>query len=116
MYKFKIGNANLAYNFGDADKMLAYENALKYMSETFTNQPKDISYSERIRFLCTGVITGLDELFGSGTSEKVFCGVLDISKAFEALEQLIVAQRAADGALGKEILKIKSFVEVGTKK
>lgn len=115
-YKFKIGRANLAYNFGDANKMAAYEDALRSVSILMQSAPKDVPLSEQIRYICAGVLNMFDALFGAGTHQKIFGDTCDLVLASEAVTQLVAAQRAADDAISEELLKLREAIYPAAKK
>ncbi len=96
MYKFKIGKANLSYNFADADCVEKYKTVMQKLGAAMDALPKDVPYSAKIRYICRAIFDVFNTLFGEGTDQKIFGGVCDMNVCNDALEQLILAAQAAD--------------------
>lgn len=109
-HKFKIGNANLSYNFSDSNKAEDYETAVKTVSVIMQNVPKDVPISGQIRYICGGIFNMFDDLFGAGTAKKIFGESCDVVQSTQALAQLVEAYRAADNEIAEEMLKLRDVI------
>ncbi len=103
MYRFKVGKANLGYNFTDAQALERFEKAFKALHDAQENIPKEASGSAQIRYVCTTVFDLFNTIFGAGTAEKVFGDTCDMEVCLEAVRQLVEARSAADIASGNRI-------------
>ena len=96
MYRFKIGKANLGYNFSDARELEKWEQAFTVFEAAQGDLPKDAAGRAQIRYVCGTVFDLFDTIFGGGTAEKVFGDSCDLEICVEAVGQLIDARNAAD--------------------
>lgn len=78
---WEINGLKLELDLTDADIMEKYENAFEIMTDDEKSIPKDGKASEQIRSACAMFKKLFDNLFGSGTADKIFSGVpVSISK------------------------------------
>ena len=134
MYKFKIENTELEYNFADADAVECFEKAAELGSTmglalladciykgrgTRTNHakarrvPKEKSGSEQIRYVCKSVFAVLDMIFGDGTAKKIFGATCDMMRCMNAVDALVTARYEADAQLSEQMraLNGKSYIK-----
>ena len=108
MYKFKIGKANLSYNFSDADQVEKFEKAVAACSEAQNQMPTTEPVSVQIRHICRSVFDLFNTLFGDGTDKSVFGNSCDMELAIIAMAQLVDARVNAEAELAKRIEEIKA--------
>lgn len=72
---WEINGISLELNLQDADANERCENAFEKMEENEKALPKDGKNSERIRQYCQLFRQLYDDIFGAGTSEKIFNGL-----------------------------------------
>lgn len=80
---WEINGVSLELDLEDADVMERYEKAFDIMAESEKTLPKDGRASERIRAYCKLFADLFDNIFGAGTSEKIFKGVPVSAAAYE---------------------------------
>lgn len=71
---WEINGISLTLDLEDADVMERYEDAFQQMEKDEISIQKDGKASERIRAYCMLYRTLFDNLFGDGTSDKIFAG------------------------------------------
>lgn len=69
---WEVNGLSLELDLDDADVMERYEKAFDIMSADEKALPKDGKGSEQIRAYCQMFRTLYDNIFGEGTSEKIF--------------------------------------------
>lgn len=67
-----INGIKLELDMSDVDNQERYENAFARLGETEKNLPKDGKNSERTRAYCQMFRSLYDDIFGEGTSQKIF--------------------------------------------
>lgn len=89
MSKLNIGGVDLELNLLDADVVEKYENVTKEMVANTQNPDnfKGLSNADQMRKLCGYVNSYFDELFGAGTSEKIFPKNNDLGVRMDAFAQ-----------------------------
>lgn len=80
---WEINGVSLELDLQDADTSERYERAFAEMKNNEDALPKDGKLSERIRAYCKLYRDVFDNLFGTGTSEKIFAGVPDNAEKYE---------------------------------
>lgn len=105
----KIKNVELDFSFLNADDMERLENASKRVFDE-TEKVKDVemSYAKTLRFECNLIDTFFDEVFGEGTSEKVFGGKNNLDEKFEAFEDVMKEKAKQDNKLANMYSKYKA--------
>ena len=91
----KINGVELEVNFLDADFMEKLENCCKKVNdqaEKSKKELKDLTYSQQIKAECKIIKDFFDDLFGEGTSEKIFQGKNDLMLCLSAFQDLIEAK------------------------
>ena len=113
MYKFKIENTELEYNFADADAVECFEKAMLMLGEQMQNVPKEKSGSEQIRYVCKSVFAVLDMIFGDGTAKEIFGTTCDMMRCINAVDALVTARYEADAQLSEQMraLNGKSYIK-----
>lgn len=113
MYKFKIENTELEYNFADADAVECFEKAMLMLGEQMQNVPKEKSGSEQIRYVCKSVFAVLDMIFGDGTAKKIFGATCDMMRCMNAVDALVTARYEADAQLSEQMraLNGKNYIK-----
>lgn len=91
----KINGVELEVNFLDADFMEKLENCCKKVNdqaEKSKKELKDLTYSQQIKAECKIIKDFFDDLFGEGTSEKIFQEKNDLMLCLSAFQDLIEAK------------------------
>ena len=91
----KINGVELEVNFLDADFMEKIENCCKKVSkraEKGKSELKNLTLSQQIKAECQIIKDFFDEVFGEGTSEKVFKGKNYLKLCLSAFQDLIEAK------------------------
>jgi acetylglutamate synthase len=73
----------------DPDVLAGIENAKDRVIKAVEKAPKMEKQSEAIRVQCQAVADFIDELFGEGTSYKVFNGRTNLLLCMQAFDQII---------------------------
>ena len=86
----KIKDIEVNFDFLDADDIEKLENATKKVVEkTEEYKNKQLSMSEDIRVECGIINEFLDEVFGEGTSEKLFNGKNNLKEHINVFEDIM---------------------------
>lgn len=109
---WEINGLSLEFDLEDADCAERYENAFEKMSEEEKQVPKDGRLSTRIRAYCRLFRGFYDDLFGEGTSGKIFKGIPDNTDAYDEVYfkflDFVAAQKTAAAAKkGKRLAKYR---------
>ena len=91
----KINGVELEVNFLDADFMEKIENCCKKVSENAEKaktELKNLTLSQQIKGECKIIKDFFDEVFGEGTSEKIFKEKNDLKLCLSAFQDLIEAK------------------------
>ena len=91
----KINGVELEVNFLDADFMEKIENCCRKVSEQAEKSKKelkDLTYSQQIKAECKIIKDFFDDLFGEGTSEKIFQEKNDLMLCLSAFQELVEAK------------------------
>ena len=91
----KINGVELEINFLDADFMEKIENCCRKVSEKTEKaktELKDLTLSQQIKEECKIIKDFFDEVFGEGTSDKVFKGKNDLMLCLSAFQDLVNAK------------------------
>lgn len=102
----KILNEEIDFDFLDADQIEIFEKAAQEVKEKCSDTNiKEVSLSEALRRECQIVNEFFDNVFGKGTSERIFKGKMNLKehiKAFEDItEEKIKAQKDFEKAFSK---------------
>ena len=85
----KINDVELELDLMDADMAEKYEKAYRKMQKDVENIPKNLSLAESIRKQCKLIFNFFDEVFGEGTSKKIFGNRTNLRECIKAVETLI---------------------------
>lgn len=85
----KINDVELELDLMDADMAEKYEKAYRKMQRDVVNIPKNLSLAESIRKQCKLIFNFFDEVFGEGTSEKIFGNKTNLRECVKAVETII---------------------------
>ena len=85
----KINDVELDLYLMDADLAEKYEKAYRKMQKDVENIPKNLSLAESIRKQCKLIFNFFDEVFGEGTSKKIFGNKTNLRECIKAVEALI---------------------------
>ena len=85
----KINDVELELDLMDADMAEKYEKAYRKMQRDVTNIPNNLSLAESIRKQCKLIFNFFDEVFGEGTSKKIFGNKTNLRECIKAVETLI---------------------------
>lgn len=96
---WEINGLNLELDLEDAYCMERYENAFEEMKKEENEVPKDGKASMRIRAYCRLFRNLYDNIFGEGTSEKIFKDIPDNTDAYDKIYfeflEFVTAQRTS---------------------
>ncbi len=87
----KIKNIEVDFNFLDADDIEKFEKEaqkVKEKADSYKND-KEISYSEAIRRECTIIDDFFDNVFGEGTSLKLFNGKKNLEEHIQVFSDIV---------------------------
>ena len=84
-----INDVELELDLMDADMAEKYEKAYRKMQRDVTNFPNNLSLAENIRKQCKLIFNFFDEVFGEGTSKKIFGNKTNLRECIKAVETLI---------------------------
>ena len=85
----KINDVELEIDLLDADMAECYESAYRKMQKDVENIPKNLSLAESIRKQCKLIFNFFDEVFGQGTSKKIFGNRTNLRECLKTVETLI---------------------------
>lgn len=86
----KIRNIEVKFDFLDADDMERFENEAKKVQEECNKKEKiEMSASQSIREECKVINNFFDNVFGEGTSQKIFEGKNNIKDHIKAFEDIM---------------------------
>ena len=85
----KINDVELELDLMDADMAEKYEKAYRKMQRDVASIPKNLSLADNIRKQCNLVFYFFDEVFGQGTSKKIFGNKTNLRECIKAVETLI---------------------------
>lgn len=85
----KINDVELELDLMDADMAEKYEKVYRKMQKDVANIPKNLSLAENIRKQCKLIFNFFDEVFGEGTSKKIFGNKTNLRECIKAVETLI---------------------------
>ena len=88
---WEINGVSLTIDLQDADQMERYENAFDRMGEDEKAIPKDGKASARIRAYCAMFRKLYDNIFGAGTSDKIFAGQPTSTDVYDAVYEQFLA-------------------------
>lgn len=89
----KINGYDLEVDFTDADFIDKIEQSAKIVEENIdTNKPEKMSMAEYIKKECQIVRDFFDNVFGTGTSEKIFGNKYSLSICVSTFQQFIDAK------------------------
>lgn len=100
MPKIKVLDTELEFNALNADTIDRV--TLEADRLAHIGIPKGKTPGDTIRFYCQVVFDSFDNIFGEGTSERIFGGVYDFEKAAQAINQL-------ENELAKTFTSIKAI-------
>ena len=86
----KLKDIEVDFDFLDADDVERFEKEAKRVKEACEMKNKEeMSYSEVIREECNIIDTFFDNVFGEGTSEKLFNGKKNLNEHIKAFEDIV---------------------------
>ena len=86
----KVRGIEIDFDFFDADDIERFEKETKKVEEFSDKESKkDMTMSEAIRKECNAVENFFDNVFGEGTSEKIFKGKKNLNEHIKAFEDVI---------------------------
>lgn len=86
---WKINGLELPFDFEDENYMERYARAFEHMKESAKNEPKTGMRHEYIHFYCDVYYQLFDELFGRGTSDKLFNGQRNMRLCDEVFDSFL---------------------------
>lgn len=110
---FEYNGVQLEMDMLDAAFVEKYENAFKRMGEAeeaLRREPNIGSASERIRKYCQMFYDLYDDIFGAGTSEKMFGGTYNMRFADESYAAFLKAARSGQAEAEESRAKWKYAV------
>lgn len=104
----KILDTELDFDFNDADDMEKLENAVDKAKKRLNNINTDSGKtSEVIRNCCNAIFNCFDDIFGEGTSKKIFGGKANMRVCIEAFKNLADARMQQDQDFSNELSEIE---------
>ena len=105
----KILDAEIEFDFNDADDMERFEKELDIMAPKL-QEIKTVGRKRSvvIREFCEAVLNCLDNTFGEGTSKKVFGERTNLTLCIKAFEDLCIARDDYDKEFEKQIKELES--------
>lgn len=91
LYIWKINGLELELDMEDADTAERYSSAVRILAEADEIRNKDIDYPSAIRQYCAVFRKFYDFLFGDGTSEKIFDGIKDNTRKYDAVYDSLIS-------------------------
>lgn len=88
---WEINGVSLTIDLQNADQMERYENAFDRMGEDEKAIPKDGKASAQIRAYCAMFRKLYDNIFGAGTSDKIFAGQPTSTDVYDAVYEQFLA-------------------------
>ena len=88
---WEINGVSLTIDLQDADQMERYEAAFDQMGEDEKTIPKDGKASVRIRAYCAMFRKLYDNIFGAGTSDKIFAGQPTSTDVYDSVYEQFLA-------------------------
>lgn len=89
----KLGNIEVDFSFTDADDLERFENgARKVRDEANKHTKQHCSVAEAIRKECEIIDTFFDEVFGEGTSQKLFNNKKDLKEHMDLFIDIVNAK------------------------
>ena len=86
----KILNVEIDFDFLDADDIEKFENeAKRVVKECENNEIKTLTYAEQIRKECEIIDNFFNNVFGEGTSEKLFKGKANLMEHINAFQDIV---------------------------
>lgn len=85
IYIWKINDIEFELDMEDAETNEKYQNALETLKNTSlpTKKDKDFSAAKYIRAYCQAFRNLYDNIFGDGSSEKIFIGIKDNTRLYD---------------------------------
>ncbi len=104
----KILDTELEFEFNDADDMVKLENAVDKTKTTLDNmQTEGKKTSEVIRSCCQAIFDCFNDIFGEGTSTKVFGNKTNMKVCIEAFKDLADARLKQDQEFASDLADIE---------
>ena len=89
----KLGNIEVDFSFTDADDLERFENGAKKVRDEANKYTKQYcGVAESIRKECEIIDTFFDEVFGKGTSQKLFNNKKDLKKHMDLFIDIVNAK------------------------
>lgn len=89
----KLGNIEVDFSFTDADDLERFENGAKKVRDEANKYTKQYcSVAEAIRKECEIIDTFFDEVFGEGTSQKLFNNKKDLKEHMDLFTDIVNAK------------------------
>ena len=86
----KIRNIDVDFDFLDADDVERFENeAKRVIEECKLKDKEEMSYAEVIREECNIIDNFFNNVFGEGTSEKIFKGKKNLNDHIKAFQDIV---------------------------
>lgn len=106
----KILNIELNFDFADADDLEKYEKAFpKALEELNTVKWNDEKASSSVGKFCDVIFKFFDEIFGEGTSQKMFNGKRNYQKCLNAFKEIVDAKKAQDAEIDKSLEYLEQY-------
>jgi hypothetical protein len=106
----KILGIELDFDFADADDLERYEKALPKTQEDLSN----IKWNEQkaslsVRQFCDVIFLFFDEIFGDGTSQKMFNGKRNYQKCLNAFKEIMDAKKSQDAEIDNSLEYLEQY-------
>jgi len=101
---FKINGYELEYDFLDVDDREFFEEEFKKANEFIQNAYANANEGNASAFMrdaCEAIVDFIDNLFGEGTSNKIFEGKTNYKKCFLAITELVKEVKKQDAEMSE---------------
>lgn len=104
----KLKNIEVKFDFLDADDIERFEKAAKKVTEKCKEKEEEkLSMSEAIKEECMIIENFFDEVFGEGTSQKLFEGRKNLTEHIEIFKEIIKAKQEKQADLQETFNRYK---------
>lgn len=106
----KIFEVELDFDFADADDLEKYERALPKTQEDLSNiKWNEQNASNSVKEFCNVIFHFFDEIFGDGSSQKIFKGKRNYQKCVDAFKEIMNAKKAQDAEIDNSLEYLQQY-------
>lgn len=106
----KILGIELDFDFADADDLEKYEKAFPTTVKELENVKwNEENASSSVRKFCDAIFKFFDEIFGDGTSQKMFNGKKNYQKCLNAFKEIVDIKNAQDKEINTSLEYLEKY-------